>query len=127
MESEFIALELAGQEAEWLKDFLTDIPLWGKQSAPISLHCDSQVAIRVANNSAYNGKKRHIHIRHSAVKQLLKHGVISLEYVRSEKNLAEPLTKELPRRIVLKSSRGDGAKAHGMKRYDGYPLVVKPY
>jgi len=28
---EFIALELADQEAEWLKSFLTDIPLWGKQ------------------------------------------------------------------------------------------------
>jgi len=30
MESEFIALELAGQEAEWLKDLLADVPLWGK-------------------------------------------------------------------------------------------------
>jgi len=41
MESEFIALELAGQEAEWLKGLLVDVPLWGKQAAPISLHNDS--------------------------------------------------------------------------------------
>lgn len=110
MESEFIALELAGQEAEWLKGLLTDIPLWGKQSTPVSLHCDSQAAIGVAHNSVYNGKKRHIRIRHGAVKQLLKHGVISLEYVRSEKNLADPLTKGLPRRVVLETSRGMGLK-----------------
>ena len=32
MESEFIALELAGQEAEWLKGLLADVPLWGKQA-----------------------------------------------------------------------------------------------
>lgn len=107
MEFEFITLELAGQEAKWLKGLLTDIPLWGKQSTPISLHCDSQAAIGVAHNNVYNGK-RDICIRHGAVKQLLKHGVISLEYVRSEKNLADPLTKELPRRVVLESSRGWG-------------------
>ncbi|XP_075100061.1 secreted RxLR effector protein 161-like [Nicotiana tabacum] len=28
MESEFIALELAGQEAKWLKNLLADMPLW---------------------------------------------------------------------------------------------------
>ena len=110
MESEFIALELVGQEAEWLKGLLTDIPLWGKQSTPISLDCDSQAAIGVAHNSVYNGKKRHIRIIHCVVKQLLKHGVISLEYVRSEKNLADPLTKGLPRRVVLETSRGMGLK-----------------
>ena len=92
------------------KDLLTDIPLWGKQSTPISLHCDSQVAIGVAHNGVYNGRKRHIRIRHGAVKQLLKHGVISLEYVRSEKNLADPLTKGLRRRVVLETSRGMGLK-----------------
>ena len=110
MEYEFIALELAGQEAEWLKGLLTDIPLWGKQSTPISFNCDLQAAIGVAHNSVYNGKKRHIRIRHGAVKQLLKHGLISLEYVRSEKNLADPLTKGLPRRVVLETSRGMGLK-----------------
>jgi len=30
MESESIALQLAGQEAEWRKGLLTNIPLWGK-------------------------------------------------------------------------------------------------
>ncbi|KAL0555831.1 hypothetical protein IC582_004332 [Cucumis melo] len=29
MESEFIALELAGQEVEWIKNLLGDVPLWG--------------------------------------------------------------------------------------------------
>jgi len=106
MESEFIALELAGQEAQWLKGLLTDIPLWRKQSTPISLHCDSQAAIGVAHHSVSNGKKRHIRIRHGVVKQLLKYGVVSLEYVRYEKNLVDPLTKGFRRRLVLESLRG---------------------
>ncbi|XP_074289293.1 secreted RxLR effector protein 161-like [Silene latifolia] len=36
MESEFIALELAGQEADWLRNLLADVPLWGTV-APVSL------------------------------------------------------------------------------------------
>ena len=30
MESEFIALDKAGEEAEWLRHFLEDIPFWLK-------------------------------------------------------------------------------------------------
>ena len=81
------------QEAEWLRNLLADMPLWGRQASQVSLHCDSQAAIGIAKNSVYNGKKRHIHIRHGAVKQLLKLSVISLDYVRSERNLADPMTK----------------------------------
>ena len=79
MEAEFIAFQLASQEAEWLRGLLADMPLWGRQHMAISLHCDSQAAIGVAHNSVYNRKKRHICIRHSAVKQLLKHNITSLE------------------------------------------------
>ena len=30
MESEFIALDKAGEEAEWLRHFLEDMPMWMK-------------------------------------------------------------------------------------------------
>ncbi|KAL0367520.1 UNVERIFIED_CONTAM: hypothetical protein Sradi_3642100 [Sesamum radiatum] len=81
--------------------------MWGS-SIPVSLYCDSQAAIGIAKNYAYSGKRRHIRIRHSAVKELLKNGIISLEYVRSERNLADPLTKGLTRRVILETSRAMG-------------------
>ncbi|GAA0149688.1 transmembrane signal receptor [Lithospermum erythrorhizon] len=37
MESEFIALKLAGQEANWLRNLLTDVRVWGKQETHVSL------------------------------------------------------------------------------------------
>jgi len=110
MESEFIAHELVGQEVEWLKSLLVDIPLWGRPTPTVSLHCDSQAAIGVANNNAYNGKKRHIRVKHGVVRQLIKNGVISLEYVRSERNLADPLTKGLTKRVILDTSKEMGLK-----------------
>lgn len=110
MEAEFIALDLASLEADWLRSLLADIPLWRKPTPSISMHCDSQSAIRVAKNSVYNGKKRHIRVRHVSVRQFIVNGVISLEYVRTEKNLADPFTKGLSRRQVEDSSSGMGLK-----------------
>ncbi|XP_070007609.1 secreted RxLR effector protein 161-like [Nicotiana sylvestris] len=39
MESEFIALDKAGEEAEWLLNFLEDIPFWPKPLALVCIHC----------------------------------------------------------------------------------------
>jgi hypothetical protein len=110
MESEFIALDKAGEEAEWLRHFLEDIPVWPKPIPPICIHCDSQSAIGRAHNNIYNGKSRHIRRRHNTIKQLLSSGVISIDYVNTKENLADPLTKVLPREQVYSSSRGMGLK-----------------
>lgn len=39
------------------------------------------------------------------MKQLLRDGVISMDYVNSESNLADPLTKGLSRQIVTETER----------------------
>ena len=106
MESEFVALENAGTEAEWLRNLLADIPKWDKPLPSISLHCDSQATIACARNKIYNGKKRHIRLRHNIVRQLISNGVIVMEFVGSEKYLANPLTKGLTRQLVYDTSRG---------------------
>lgn len=110
MESEFIALDKAAEEAEWLRGFLEDIPMWDKPVPAISVHCDSLSAIARALNRLYNGKSRHIRRRHKTIRQLLSTGVISIDYVKSIDNLADPFTKGLSRDQVEKSSRGMGLK-----------------
>ena len=54
----------------------------------------------------YNGKSRHIRRRHNTIKQQLLIGVISIDYVKSKDNIADPLTKGLNRELVEKSSKG---------------------
>ena len=110
MESEFIALDKCGEEAEWLRHFVEDIPRWPKPVPPICIHCDSQSTIGRAQNSMYNGKSRYIRRRHNTIKQKLSTGVISIDYVKSKDNIADPLTKGLNRELVEKSSKGMGLK-----------------
>ncbi|KAL9447408.1 hypothetical protein AB3S75_014970 [Citrus x aurantiifolia] len=110
MESEFFALDKCGEEAEWLRNFLEGIPKWSKPVPTICIHCDSQSAIGRAQSNMYNGKSRHIRRRHNTIRQLISTGVISIDYVRSKNNIADPLTKGLNRELVEKSSRGMGLK-----------------
>lgn len=110
MESEFIALDKAGEEAEWLRNFLEDIPNWPRPVPAICIHCDSQAAIGRAQNHIYNGKSRHIRRRHNTVRQLLSNGIMTIDYIKSIENLADPFTKGLTREKVYKSSRGMGLK-----------------
>ena len=77
---------------------------------PIIIHCDSQSTLSRAYSQVYNGKSRHIGVRHSSVKELITNGVISIDYIKSELNLAHPLTKGLTRDFVLKTSKGMGLK-----------------
>ncbi|GJS38065.1 hypothetical protein Tco_0536447 [Tanacetum coccineum] len=110
MESEFIALDKCGEEAEWLRQFVEDIPRWPKPVTAISIHCDSKSAMGRAKSTMYNGKSRHIRRRHNSIRQLLSTGVISIDYVASKDNIADPFTKGLSRELVSKSSKGMGLK-----------------
>ena len=68
MASEFIALASASKEAEWLRDLIYEIPIWPKPVAPISIHYDSEITLSRAYSHVYNGKSRHIGLRHSYVR-----------------------------------------------------------
>lgn len=70
MEYEFIALKLVGYEAEWLRNLLANIPLWGKPSPSVAMHFDLQATNVVANKYAWNRKKRHNCLKHKEVKDL---------------------------------------------------------
>ena len=78
--------------------------------SPICIHCNTQSAIGRVHNNIYNDKSRHIRHRHNTIRQLLSIGVISLDYISSMDNIADPLTKGLNRELVEKSSRGMGLK-----------------
>ncbi|GJS62681.1 hypothetical protein Tco_0657465 [Tanacetum coccineum] len=108
MESGFVALAAAGKEVEWLRNLIHEIPIWPKPITPISIQCDSAPTMARAYSQVYNGKSRHLGVRHSTV---IKNGVISIKFVRTQHNLADHLTKGLARDLVIKSVIGMGLKS----------------
>jgi len=110
MESEFVAFASAGQEAEWLRDLLLEVPLAKDNVSKVLIHCDSQTTLARAFSEVYNGKSRHVGLRHSLVRKMIKDGIISLTYIQTSYNLADPFTKPLARDLVKTTSKGMGLK-----------------
>ncbi|GKE72770.1 hypothetical protein Tco_1534811, partial [Tanacetum coccineum] len=79
MESKFVALATAGKEAEWLRNLILKIPLWSKPITPIYILCDSVVTLAKAYSQMYNGKSRHLGVRHSMIHELITNEVVSIE------------------------------------------------
>ncbi|GKA88588.1 zinc finger, CCHC-type containing protein [Tanacetum coccineum] len=102
MESKFVALAAPGKKAEWLRNLKYEIPIWPKPIAPISIRCDSEPTMARAYSQIYNGKSRHLGVRHSMVRELIRNGVITIEFVRTQRNLTDHLTKGLARDLVNK-------------------------
>nr|GEZ20909.1 zinc finger, CCHC-type [Tanacetum cinerariifolium] len=96
-EPEFVALVAVSKEAEWLRNLIHDILIWPKPIAPISIRCDSAPTMARAYSQIYNGKSKHLGVRHSMVRELIRNGVIYIEFVRTQHNLADHLTKGLAR------------------------------
>nr|GEU42852.1 zinc finger, CCHC-type [Tanacetum cinerariifolium] len=109
--SEFVALAAAGNEAEWLRNLVYEIPLCSKPISTISIRCDSAATLAKAYSQVYNGKSKHLGVRHSMIRELIMNGVISMEFVRTQLNLADHLTKGLARDLVRKAAIGMGLKS----------------
>ncbi|GKD51252.1 hypothetical protein Tco_1280228, partial [Tanacetum coccineum] len=84
MEYEFVALAAADTEAEWLRNLILEISLWSKPIAPIFIRCDSAATLAKAYSQMYNGKSRHLCVRHSMIHELITNRVISIEFVISQ-------------------------------------------
>ena len=75
----------------------------------MTLFCDNVSAINISKNPVQHSKTKHIDIRHHFIRDLVENKVIQLEYIPTERQLADIFTKALDtaRFESLRSSRGD--------------------
>ena len=111
MEAELTALDTATVEAEWLRELLMDLPMVEKPIPPILMNCDNQTVIVKINNSKDNMKSsRHVKSRLKSVRKLRNSGVITLDYIQTSKNLADPFRKGLSRNVIDNASMDMGLR-----------------
>ncbi|WVZ54108.1 hypothetical protein U9M48_004964 [Paspalum notatum var. saurae] len=111
MEAELAALDTAFVEADWLRELLRDLPVVEKPIPAILMNCDNQTAIAKVNSDKENAKSsRHVRRRVKSVRKMRHSGVISVTYIQTEKNLADPFTKGLSRNVIDIASREMGLR-----------------
>jgi hypothetical protein len=83
-----------------------DFPIVEKHLSAILMNCDNQTVIVKVDSSKDNMKSsRHIKRRLKSVRKMRNSGVIVLDYIHSEKNLAYLFTKELSRNVIDAASK----------------------
>ncbi|GJW42648.1 ribonuclease H-like domain-containing protein [Tanacetum coccineum] len=65
-----------------------------------------------AYSQMYNGMFRHLGVRHIMIYEMITNRVVSIEFVRSQQNLDDHLTKGLARDLVIKSAEEMGLKSN---------------
>ena len=97
-EAEYVQLSVTARELVYFKALEGKIN--GNQQSS-SIHCtirgDNQGSIKLATDPSYRRRTRHIDIHHHYVREQAEQNVIKLEYVQSKNNLADALTKPLPK------------------------------
>lgn len=94
VEAEYMALCAAVQEAICLRRLLED--LGQQQESPTTIYEDNQGCIALSKNPVYHKRSKHIDIRYHFTREKVESGEITLEYVATEQQLADILTKPLP-------------------------------
>ena len=96
-ESEYIAASEASQEAIWMKEFITELGVVPSALDPMSIYCDNMGAIANAQEPRSHKKLKHIKLRFHAIREHIQDGDIKICKVHTYLNVADPLTKPLPR------------------------------
>ena len=111
MEAELTVLDTATIEVEWLHELLMDLPVVEKPVPAILMNCNNQTVIVKVSSAKNNAKSsRHVKRQLKSVRKLRNSGVISVTYIQTDKNLADPFTKGLSRNVIDSATREMGMR-----------------
>jgi hypothetical protein len=98
LEAEYIAASHATRESLWLKRMLKEAAdgMGVKASdGPVPIGCDNQGAIKLITSGVVRQKSKHIDVKYHHVHDEQTKGSVKFQYVTSESNPADLLTKPL--------------------------------
>ena len=94
-ESEYIAMNAATREAEWLRIAANFLFNDGTSDRPLLIHEDNQGAKALAESAILSRRTRHIKVRYHYVRQALQEGIVTFDYVNTDDQVADCMTKVL--------------------------------
>ena len=103
-EAEYVAASEAFREVLWIKQLLIEMDVL-KHDRPLKVRMDSTSAMAVARNPVAHQRTKHIDIKHHFIRDLVATGIVELDYVPTDDNLADVFTKAVSKATFLKLGR----------------------
>ncbi|GJW09279.1 ribonuclease H-like domain-containing protein [Tanacetum coccineum] len=92
-EAKYRALASVTSEVIWILKILKDLQI--EKLLPVSLHCDSNLAIKIIVNLVFHERTKHLEINLYFVREKILKGVVKTVKVDSANQIADILTKKL--------------------------------
>lgn len=98
-EAEFVSLCQAVKDTVWLKRFGEEISIFDRK--PVQIYSDNQSAIRIASNEKCMHRTRHMSVQASYPREQMELGIIKVDHIPGDRQLADVLTKPLAHRAFM--------------------------
>jgi hypothetical protein len=98
-EAEYIAVGHCCVQLLWMRLTLRD---YGYKFSKVSLLCDNESAIRMADNPVEHSHTKHIAIRYHFLRDQQQRGDIEIAYINTKEQLADIFTKPLDEKTFTK-------------------------
>jgi hypothetical protein len=95
VEAEYIVVVSTSCEAIWLQKLL--IGLFDLETEATTILCDNQSCIKMTKKHVFHDKSKHIEIRYHYICDMVQRGAIKLQYVSTDEQVVDVLTKPLSR------------------------------
>eukprot|EP00253_Pinus_taeda_P036532 PITA_36532 len=93
-EVEYVAAASCYTQILWMMQTLKGFQI---TCTPISIFCDNTSAISISKNPVMHSKTKHIHVKYHFLREQVLEQKVKLDYVPSKEQVADILTKPLPR------------------------------
>jgi hypothetical protein len=94
-EAEYMVASQVACEAIWMRKIF--VGLFGSHLEPTMIHCDNQSCIKLSINPVFHDRSKHIDIWYHHLKDCVQRAIMLLQYIPTEDQDAEILTKALTR------------------------------
>jgi len=94
VEAEYIGFSRATTQVLWISKFFTKIGL--PTPKPIIIHVDNNGLISYSLNDKNHHRMKHINVQHHFIKDQVKYGNVTFQYILSSEKIADLFTKSLP-------------------------------
>ena len=96
-EAEYIGASEAANEGVSMKEFISDLGVIPSASGPMKIFCDNPSAIALAKEFRFHKRTKHIKRHFNSIRDQVKEGDIEICKIHTDLNVADLLTKPLPR------------------------------
>ena len=87
----------AVKDSYWIKKFITELGVVPSAADPIELYCDNNSVVGLAKDPRSHNKAKHIERKDHLIRDHVAKGHIAIRRVHTIDNVADPMTKALPR------------------------------